>query len=328
VTSGPRCNLTRVPIPNELLQSFFEQSKLRFGRCLAPGMNCENSAVQSHSVQNSQILDLLARDGHVKALTKRIDKNTGPVIDFNEVGRNQATTFRGFCASHDSVIFKAIDTNDFQADDSEHLFLSSYRAVARELHALMEAAVRIQASYQDRIKLGFDRGNEPEPVGMLALEYMVKSYSTHQYKCSFDQALIAKRYGDVLHDVAYIGHERANVAVCSLFSIDHQTKNGDYVRIALNVLPQSSEQSVVVFGYLPEDAELVRPFLRPILTSEKYYQKYLLSKLVLNNCENFVVSPASYDDWPQEKRNAIRDYFVSTLLHGSLEAENEHFYLF
>lgn len=291
-------------------------------------MNCHNSVVQAHSVQNSQILDLPVRDGHVKALTKRIDKNTGPAIDFNDVGRNQATTFGGFCASHDSEIFKAIDTKSFQADDPEHLFLTSYRAVARELHALMEAAVRIQASYEDRIKLGFDTGNEPEPAGMLALEYMVKSHSTHHYKCSFDKALIAKRYGDVLHDVIYIGHQRANVAVCSLFSIDHQTRNGDYVRIALNVLPQSSELSVVVFGYLPEDGELVRPFLHPTLTAEKHYQKYLLSKLILNNCENFVVSPASYDDWPQEKRNAIRDYFVSTLLQGNLEVENEHFCLF
>jgi len=231
-----------VPIPNELLQSFFDRSKLRFGRCLAPGMNCENGVVQAHSVQNSQILDLLVRDGHVKALTRRIDKNVGPVIDFTDVGRNQATTFGGFCASHDSEIFKAIDIRSFQADDLEHLFLSSYRAVARELHALMEAAVRIQASYEDRIKLGYDSGNEPEPVGMLALDYMVKSYSTYEYKCSFDKALIAKRYGDVLHDVVLISHERANVAVCSLFSIDHQTKNGDYVRIALNVLPQNSKQ--------------------------------------------------------------------------------------
>ena len=271
---------------------------------------------------------MLVRDGHVKALTRRIDKNAGPIIDFSDVGRNQATTFGGFCANHDSEIFKTIDTKSFQSNDPEHLLLGSYRAVARELHAVMEAAVRIQASYQDRIKLGFDGGNEPEPVGMLALEYMVKSYSTHQYKCSFDEALTARRYGDVLHDVVHIGHERANVAVCSLFSIDHQTKNGDFVRIALNVLPQSSERSVVVFGYLPEDADLVRPFLRPILTSEKHYQKYVLSKLILNNCENFVVSPATYDDWPQEKRNAIRDYFVSTLLHGNLEAENEHLYLF
>jgi len=119
-----------VAVPNELLQSFFERSKLRFGRCLAPGMNCNDRAIQSHSIQNSQTLDLLVRDGHVKALTKKIDKDTGPLIDFNDVGRNQATTFCGFCARHDSEIFKAIDTNVFRADDPEHLFLTSYRAVA------------------------------------------------------------------------------------------------------------------------------------------------------------------------------------------------------
>ena len=88
-------------------------------------------------------MDLLARDGHVKALGKRIDKKMGPVIRFEDIGRNQATTFTGFCSLHDSEIFKPIDSNTFRPTDPEHLFLTAYRAVAKELHSTMEAAVRI-----------------------------------------------------------------------------------------------------------------------------------------------------------------------------------------
>src|ERR1039458_8156854 len=85
---------------NVLLSSFFERDKLRLQRCLAPGMTCKSRAIQSHSVQNSRVMDLLARDGHVKALGKRIDKKMGPVIRFEDIGRNQATTFTGFCYDH------------------------------------------------------------------------------------------------------------------------------------------------------------------------------------------------------------------------------------
>jgi hypothetical protein len=318
-----------VQIRNEVLHSFFERSKLRVTRCLAPGMNCKNTAIRSHSLQNSRVLDQLVRDGHVKALTKKISSDSGPVIAFEDVGRNDATTFGGFCAMHDSAIFKAIEVDIFRRENPEHLFLISYRALARELNVLMEAAFRIQASYQDRVKLGIDSGDVPTPVGMLAVEYMTKSYSTYEYKCAFDEVMATKQYTKILHDVIQVNHERPHIAVCSLFSIDGLSRgDGDYVRIALNLLPQNTNQSAVIFGYLPQDQELVRPFLNPILTAEEHYQKYLLSKLILNNCENFVVSPVSFDRWSPEKRKAITDYFVKTLLHGDFEAENQHFYLF
>jgi hypothetical protein len=72
-------------------------------------MTCESSAIRAHSIQNSQTLDLLVRNNHVKTLTKRIDKEKGPEISFGDVGRNQATTFEGFCSRHDAEIFAPID---------------------------------------------------------------------------------------------------------------------------------------------------------------------------------------------------------------------------
>jgi hypothetical protein len=100
------------------------------------------------------------------------------------------------------------------------------------------------------------------------------------------------------------------------------------VRAALNVLPCSGDESIVVFSYLPDDAPLVRSGLSLILRSEGHYQKYLLSKLILNNCGNFVVAPAYYDRWSSDKKKAITDYFVETILEGKLEAENSNLYLF
>lgn len=315
-------------IEKELFSSFLKRDKWRLNRCLAPGMSCTATAIRAHSLQNSQVLDLLVRDGHVKAIGKRIDKETGPVILFDNVGRNQATTFAGFCSEHDSEIFKPIDTKTFSSTDSEHQFLVAYRAVARELHTLMEAASKAQSGYIKRVEMGLDSGDEPGPAGMFAVEQMMKAYQTYLYKVRFDQALVSKQYDAVLHDAIKIDHEEASVAVCSLFSVDGVSRNDDWVRVALNVLPLNRNESIAVFSYLPEDASLAKSSLNLMLTSDGYYQKYLLSKLILNNCENFVVSPASYDSWSPEKKTSITDYFMQTLFTGNLGIENQHLYLF
>ena len=68
--------------------------------------------------------------------------------------------------------------------------------------------------------------------------------------------------------------------------------------------------------------------LGALLSSESHYQKYLLSKLIINNCENFVVSPAYLDKWSPEKKAAVTEYFTSTLFTGDLERENQNLYLF
>ena len=297
------------------------------GRCLAPGLNCAAPAIRAHSVQNSQVLDLLVRDGHVKAPKIRFSLASGPALTFDDVGRNQATTSAGFCSEHDASIFKSIDNHAFRSD-SEYLFLMAYRAVARELHAQMDGAYKIQGGYNKRVELGIDSRDEPTGAGMLAVQHMMKSYQTYVYKIPFDEALVSGNYDAVSHLVIELQHQVPTIAVCSHLSLDDLSRNGDPIRVSLNILPLDIGQSVAVFSYLSSEADLVRVGLHRILTSEGEYQKYLLSKLVLNNCENFVVSPSYYDQWNCEKRKAVTDYVVETLYTGKLEVENPDLYLF
>jgi hypothetical protein len=230
------------------------------------------------------------------------------VIQFEDVGRNEATTFTGFCSEHDAKIFMPIEVEDFEVTNSECLFLIAYRALAKELHAQMEAAFRIQGSYNERVRLELDTGNEPEPVGMLALGYMIQSFATYEYKLLFDQALVSHDYSRVVHDVISIEHDLPAIAVCSLFSF---AQHGNDVRIALNVLPLNAGESVAVFSYLTSDASLARALLNPILSSTGFQQRYFISKQILNSCQNFVVSPIHFDKWSGEKRDAICDYFCA-----------------
>jgi hypothetical protein len=313
---------------NEMRDFFFKASKAQFNRCLAPGMQCQAKAIRAHSVQNSKVLDLLCRNDHVKAIAKRIDKGKGPIIYFDDVSRNQATTFTGLCSKHDTEIFRPVETQPIDPTNQQHLFLIAYRAAIRELHAVMDGARKIQLGYLKRVEVGWDSGDEPSPAGMFAVHHMMKAYLSYLFKQQLDAALAAGHYEQLVHRVFYIAHPQPTIAVSSVFSIDGAVRDDDWVRVALNILPVSPKETVVVFSYLLADQGLVVNALAKILTSNGHYQKYQLSKLILNNCENFVLAPSYYDTWSAEKTNAVTQYFVQTLFTGNLDEENDQLYLF
>jgi hypothetical protein len=156
----------------------FSSLAVHVNRCLEPSETCTQPAIRAHSVQNAAVMDLLHRAGHVKVLSH--DRRNGEEFGliWSDVGRNRATTFEGFCTAHDAALFVPIDTRPLEITDGEQLFLYAYRAVARELHTLMEATARTQILYQQRIEAGIDRGNEPEAAGLFALEHGRNMYST------------------------------------------------------------------------------------------------------------------------------------------------------
>lgn len=154
---------------------FFKNEKWKLNRCLAPGTECPNRAIRSHSVQNARVLDLIVSNGHVKRIKYQLEKDGSFRVYFDDIGRNEASTFEGFCSSHDTSIFVALDTRAFDLADQEQLFLLAYRSVARELHSVMQGATKVQSAYQDRIALGMDTGLVPEPAGLRAVGHMINA---------------------------------------------------------------------------------------------------------------------------------------------------------
>lgn len=315
-------------IQKELLSSLFKIDKAGFRRCLEPTMQCEKPAIRAHSIQNSRVIDLLAQDGHVVGFTYRVDAKAGPSIQFDLIGRSEASTFPGLCADHDREIFAPIDTQGIERTNSQQLFLLAYRAVVRELHATMEAAVKIQSGYLKRVDLGLSPGDQPSKVGMHAVARMVISYETFLYKAKYDEVLLRKAFDSIFHDVILLEEQPPTIAASALFSIDELRVEDDVVRVALNILPQKDNRTMVVFSYLPRDACLARSSLERILKSVGHYQKYELSRTLLNICENFLIAPAYFSTWTERKKSVIRDYYVTTIRESDLSFNDEDLYLF
>src|SRR5262245_12219983 len=99
-------------------------------RCLATSGACDSGVIRAHSVQNAVVLDQLAEAGHVLTF---LPTEEGSALEL--VGRNEATTFTGFCGKHDREVFHCIDfksLDEFSESSTKQLALFSLRAVARE----------------------------------------------------------------------------------------------------------------------------------------------------------------------------------------------------
>jgi hypothetical protein len=313
--------------PNIGKKMLFSLLAARINRCLEPTYTCTTTAIRAHSVQNAAVMDLLHHKGHVKALMVNHRNADRFELIWRDVGRNLATTFEGFCSGHDAALFAPIDTRPFDPADREQLFLYSYRAIARELHQLMEASVRTQSMYQQRIEAGIDNGNEPEAAGMMAVEQMMTAHSTFVYKSWLDEALLESNFNILNHEIVRLAPQVPTIAASVFFDLDTRPYQAEPPRLALNIFPVSPEETIAIYSFTDTDAEPVREYLSQILTTTDAYQKYLMSRLLLLHAENFVVAPALFDSWSNAKRDAIRDFFLQTIRYGSAE-QNEHLYLF
>ena len=105
------------------------------GRCLHPnaGPGSCGSIIRAHTVQRRGGIAAIAENGHVisgKRGFEDIFKNEGAIIP-REIGVNHASTFMGFCDTHDDQLFAPVEKSPVKLD-KEAAFLLSFRAICYE----------------------------------------------------------------------------------------------------------------------------------------------------------------------------------------------------
>jgi hypothetical protein len=109
-------------------------------------------------------------------------------------------------------------------------------------------------------------------------------------------------------------NQRPSIAASSMFSVDNMRNSEDEpLRIVINILPISTEQTIVLFSWLSHEAEAAKAKLGQIFLATGDPRKYEISKLILEYCENFVISEQYYSTWSEEKKLIIKQYFEQNL---------------
>lgn len=312
----------------EDLAEFFRTRKIGFGRCLEPTMQCGQPAIRAHSIQNRQTIALLEQKNHVIAWRPRFSQG-GPDVALRPIGRNDASTFAGFCNQHDTELFQPLDTKPLDSSDREQLFLLAYRGITCELHAIMTGVVQLQSLYTTRVERGVDSPDSSSPAGQKALEQMLLSWATWRYRYSYyDEPLLHQSFDGIEHDVIGLNDQAPCLAASSFITVKDVPPNEDLVGVTINILPVTATRTVAVFSYAKKDQGNVRATLDRILGSTGYVQKYELSKLVLSRISNVLISPRHFDQWGAEKVKKIADAFVRTVESQQDVGEDADFMLF
>jgi len=284
------------------LQEFFRTQGIRFGRCLEPTMQCTETAIRAHSIQNRQTISLLEQDNHVVAWQPRFSQ-AGPEITLKRVGRNDASTFAGFCNRHDTQLFAALDTKPLDPTDRQQLFLLAYRGITCELHAIMTGVVQVQSMHISRVERGVERGDAASPA-----------WATWRYRYKYyDEPILSQSLGTIEHEVVEFDNQPAFLAASSFFTLKDVPVGQELVGVAINVLPVSASKTVAVFSYAGANQGVARSALDRILRSTGDTQKYELSKLIVSRISNVLLSPRHVDQWGATKVGKITQAFVQSL---------------
>ena len=321
---------------NKMKGSFFESMKIESTKCIEPTETCtETDLISSHSVQDSRILEELAQDQHVIQIvfdTSCVSKSTlsnriEPTCKYDSVSIHKATTFIGLCNKHDTEIFLPIDKEELDMENEKHVFLLTYRAVMKELTASKKGAVMNQSMLSSKIKLGESNDKNPIIESLISVNLFKRAYDCYQYKKLFDADYLSHTYNNIVSK--YIIFDTApTFAVSAVFTpMELSTKEDGPENICINIFPYKGKM-YVLFSCRKEDECYMNLYIDDIMNANEAYQKYLISKLVLRNCENIAISPLYFETWSPEKKVAILDYFHKTMNSDLPDYENVNLYLF
>lgn len=96
--------------------------------CMVP--SCTHTSIaRSHTVPRAMLSDRVADEGH--ALTPALDRNQNGRLVMQKVGISDASTFPGFCETHE-CLFEAFE-NAKKLSSERDLLLQTYRTACREL---------------------------------------------------------------------------------------------------------------------------------------------------------------------------------------------------
>ena len=316
---------------NEMKKTIFEQTKKSYDKCLWPKSECSEKSINSHSIQNSKILEKLSSNGHVIMAKATQNLETGPVIKFEKVSRHKATTFTGLCQPHDSELFLPIDRHDFDLNNLEQKFLIAYRSVLREYHTRVKAFVDSQVVYQKGIEIGKFSPDRIDDATRLSVTPLFNVYTFYLYKHKYDMVCKNNSFASIEHESIFVPNKLCNLAVSSILSpLDNMKYQADRENpkfIAFNVFPDN-DGIFILFSYFLEHEAEVRPYINNIVNMSREYQLYLLSKLILKECENFVISLKHFEKFTEDKKRSISNFFYKTTVQANYDCDDPNLMLF
>jgi hypothetical protein len=298
--------------------------ELRSGYCSHPNADtstCSDRIIRAHTVQRNGGLSHIAEDGHVlsvRAGSQEMFKNHG-VITPTSVGIRSATTFNGFCQTHDAAMFRPFEV-EHRVLTRENCFLLSFRALAYELYTKRISFKSLSA------QKNLDRGESFEK--QVAIQQYLHAYShglerglrdLTAWKEEYDRTYVTGDYSRYsFYAVAF--SETIPIVACGAFhpEIDFDERElqiisrGDaaFDHLTFSLFPLEG-LSVAVFGWTATGSDAARQFIESFKRIENCQKANAAVHLAFEQLENTCLRPSWWGSLSGEQRAFAERKFKS-----------------
>lgn len=289
--------------------------------CLHPhaGAVCSSKFAAAHTIQRrGDGLARISRDGHVYGYVSdlfALTRNDG-FIQPGLIGIREASTFTGFCSTHDEAIFRELEKKPFVASPLQ-VGLLAYRAFCHALwkkrvklssHDLLAEQIRGSANVARRISESTQlRAMKAADYDDLALAERLKS--------DLDAMLLSGKWSSLRALVLWVNQTPPVLACGSTYPrydfAGQKLQDLAQPNEALDVLAISSiatgEQGAFVFAWRREGraSQLLAQSLAAVRRQE---QPAAVMRFIFEHIENYFIAPQWWDDLPKGQRNLLLNH--------------------
>ncbi|QMJ22688.1 SEC-C domain-containing protein [Escherichia coli] len=321
-----KCHLDRdreTPVSKAEALKFSKSNSQRKG-CYAPASmhkDCDKRIVQAHTLSKSSSLKAIADpSNHVMGVVMNLPslmRNNGRCVP-EKIGINQASTFTGFCAVHDRILFSCLENEKFTGTD-EQCFALMFRSLSKEIYA-KEGGVRSSdfAKNADKGKLQAEQFYIQKFVSLHQSGLKAAMIELNNLKASLDRMQLSRQFSEI-ESVIFTFSEPLPIAVSSILSPE---RDFDGAQIQdLSDLTVSAEQvcfnafsgegkGYVVFSWL-RTSGIIRRFVQSLIKvpADRIFNTLLY--FFFTKAENTYSSPEWWDSLSDKQRENIGNMIMS-----------------
>jgi hypothetical protein len=285
----------------------FVQNKM----CLHPDapVGC-GKVIRAHTLQRSGILQrLTGTKNHVLSFYP-LQHNDGGEPTIHRVGWRRASTFLGFCESHDGGLFSAIENRPFDGSDKQ-ILLVGYRALCHELYQ-KQAAAETEPILAENLDRGLPESDQLWIQKLLEAQSDGRRAGLHEMrelKGLYDHILQTEDYF-LLHRAVFWFRGDPCVASTGAVHVDFDLRGKRLQNVATDPVPihgltfglLATAEGFALVAAWPVQFHYCDEFLRSLLSYEREVVPSLLTEFFFAYVENTYFSEAWWAALPEANR--------------------------
>lgn len=292
--------------------------------------NCTHKTIKSHVLQKNGILREISENNHLIQMvpSNPFEMTEKGISDFKLVGINDVYTFQGFCATHDSNVFKSIETEstlNFYDNNQQALFC--YRGLCQEIRRK-----EIATEWIVELKPHFPRAFLP------LVESLIDGYNDgienlNLFKTELEKNIISKNSDSFYFETIKIPKIELCISVPLNIGELKIPKDFNYIKWRkekqimptsfINVFPKENESYVIVGFHKDYPCDWTINFIKKIKSENKKEIFKELSDLVTLRLEFWSMSKYLFDQIPQIKIAEFKFLFSQNVYNHSPKLETE-----